>query len=175
MRPCYFSYSESIAECKDRGEELYILALDVQKAFDVVRHNSLLDKLYEQGMVGLWWKLKESAYRNLKECILWDGNLSKPYEIQQGSRKRALPSPDDYKSYINKALTNLTNSSKGFMIGNVDITVPTCADDIILLSTNPTELQFFYQKLQHMQIRNIIPYTHRKILSSLSILSLKII
>ena len=47
--------SECINESKLQKKPLYIAALDVQKAFDVVDHDSLLRKLYLDGISGDNW------------------------------------------------------------------------------------------------------------------------
>ena len=51
-----FLLTESLAEAKDRGTTLFVAAVDVQKAFDVIRHESLLEKLYEQECGSGRWK-----------------------------------------------------------------------------------------------------------------------
>ena len=46
--------TESIAESKDNKRPLYISALDVQKAFDIISHPSLLRKMFNLGLTGVW-------------------------------------------------------------------------------------------------------------------------
>ena len=129
-----FIVSESIAECKDRKTPLYIASLDVQKAFDVIRHESLLERLYQFGLSGAWWRLKDSAYTDLRECITWNGELSESFPI-----KVSFASPS--KSALNKVHTKVlntmshthrhcspwppNNSSLGFSTGNIVLTCPT--------------------------------------------------
>ena len=60
-----------MAEAKDLKIVLYIACLDVKKAFDVIRHLNLLDRLYQLGLADVWWKLKHSAYTNLREHVKW--------------------------------------------------------------------------------------------------------
>ena len=136
-----FILNEAIAESKDIKSPLFAATLDVQKAFDVVRHQSLLNKLYRQGLPGRLWKLKEDSYKNLTCKVLWDGELSKPFTILQGNRQGAFPSPDDYLSYLVKNLQNIADTQLGFYIGNVNVSTPTCADDMLALSSNTYELQ----------------------------------
>ena len=42
--------SEAKAEARQNNEQLYLATLDVQKAFDVVHHTILLDRLAELGI-----------------------------------------------------------------------------------------------------------------------------
>ena len=136
-----FILNESIAESTDNKMPLYIASLDVQKAFDVVRHESLLDKLHEKGLPRTWWKLKEASYQNLSTKITWEGELSQPIHMKQGNKQGGLPSPDDYITYLDKNLEILENSQMGFHIGNICLVSPTCADDMLLLASSMYEMQ----------------------------------
>ena len=44
--------TEAYAEAKDKNEPLIMQTLDAEKAFDVVWHDSLLRKLYKDGVIG---------------------------------------------------------------------------------------------------------------------------
>ena len=63
-----FLVTEAVEEAKDNRETIFAASLDVEKAFDTVKHPSLPDKLHELGMTGVWWKLKQNSYQDLKSC-----------------------------------------------------------------------------------------------------------
>ena len=50
-----FILSECIAEGLDQRQTLYVTFLDASKAFDVVWHESMLNKLYDLGITGKLW------------------------------------------------------------------------------------------------------------------------
>ena len=54
---------------KKKKNKLCIAALDVQKTFDVVNHESLLCKLYHNGISGDDWLLLEDMHTNMKATI----------------------------------------------------------------------------------------------------------
>ena len=120
--------------------------MDVQKAFDIIRHESLLDGrgLYHFGLSGAWWQLKDSAYTDLREHITWNGVLSESFPIKVGSKYGAYPSPEDFITHIPTALFIVFNSSLGFSIGNIVLTCPPCMDDMILISTSLLQLQAYH-------------------------------
>ena len=63
--------SECVNESKLQKKPLYIAALDVQKAFDVVDHDSLLLKLYLDGISGDDWLLMKNLYSNMTAKVKW--------------------------------------------------------------------------------------------------------
>ena len=79
--------SECINESKLHNKPLYIAALDVQKAFDVVDHDSLLRKLYLDGISGDNWLFMKDLYSNMTAKVKWDGFLSPAVTILQGVRQ----------------------------------------------------------------------------------------
>ena len=46
-----FLLTDAIADARDHSETMYVVSLDVEKAFDTVRHASLLDKLHRMGRI----------------------------------------------------------------------------------------------------------------------------
>ena len=73
--------------------------------------------------------------------IKWEGRISDPFEIHQGTRQGGVTSTDDYLIYLHDGIERLVKSRKGFRIGSTNIVAPTCADDMIIMSTDETELQ----------------------------------
>jgi len=140
-----FILNEAIADSVDSKTPLYVASLDVMKAFDVVRHESLLDKLYNKGLTGAWWRMKDASYQNLTTRVIWDGRLSNPIHMKQGNRQGAFPSPSDYVTYIADQLSILEGSHLGYNIGGINLVSPTCADDMLIMSRSILELQTLLQ------------------------------
>jgi len=141
MNHAAFLVSEAINEAKDSKTPLYAATLDVEKAFDVVNHNALLLKLFLQGLPGRFWQLKDNSYTNMTSKVKWEGTLSEKFNINQGTRQGGLCSTDDYLTYLHDGIELLNHSSLGFHIGSTSIAAPTCADDMIILSSQQHELQ----------------------------------
>ena len=126
--------TEAYAEAKDKNEPLIMQTLDAEKAFDVVWHDSLLRKLYKDGVRGDLWLLVKSLHTDSHTIVKWHGEHTQPILIEQGIRQGAKLSTLMYKRFNNDLLNQLQNAPEGMKIGNVDVTSPTCADDIALLS-----------------------------------------
>ncbi|MES9884558.1 MAG: reverse transcriptase family protein [Sedimenticola sp.] len=93
--------SETIAEAKNNKKPILLTTLDAQKAFDVVHHNSLLRKLYLDGIQGDDWLLLQHMYTDLTSVVRWENTLSSPVIIRQGVRQGGVLSTAHYKRYNN--------------------------------------------------------------------------
>ena len=132
--------SEGVLQAKQLKQNLYLAALDTQKAFDVVDHTILLEKLYHQIPPDIWRTIK-NLYTGMTSEVKWNRNNSSQFPINQGVRQGGILSTHLYKLYINDLPTILERHRLGLNIGEEFYGSPLCADDIILMSTNPTEIQ----------------------------------
>jgi hypothetical protein len=132
---------EQIMEAKAAKTPLYIAFLDAKSAFDVVSHQSLMRKLYIDGVQGDLWRLINDIFKNANSRVKWNGHMSEPFTIQQGVRQGGILSADQYKRYNNNLLDILESSVVGGRIGAVSCPSPTCADDVALLASSPHDLQ----------------------------------
>ena len=115
--------------------------LDAQKAFDVVDHDSLLRRLYLDGICGSDWMLLQNMYSDLTSVVKWEGTLSDPFVIKQGVRQGGVLSTAQYKRYNNPLLIQLENKFTGAKIGCIRIPHVTVADDLTLMSHSTKEMQ----------------------------------
>ena len=90
--------------------------LDTQKAFDVIDHNSLLRKLYLDGIRSNDWLLLKYLYADCSSRIKWAGELSDPININQGVRQGGVFSTGHYKKYNNSLLLQLENKYCGMKL-----------------------------------------------------------
>ncbi len=133
--------TESLAEAKHQKISLYIIALDAQKAFDVVSHPVLFKKLITDGTSRDTIAAIMSIYENATETVLWEGESSKPYHIKQGVRQGGILSTDLYKLFLDQLLHRLQSTDLGMKIGPTHIAATACADDLILMSPSKHAIQ----------------------------------
>ena len=133
--------TEAIAEAKEKREILISASLDARKAFDVVNHYKLKAKLFNTKLKKSVWSIVDDLYVGGCEVFRWKGEFSSPYTIGQGVKQGGIVSPSLYKLYIYNLLESLRGAGMGLYIGPIYVGTPACADDVLLLSNNPPELQ----------------------------------
>ena len=80
---------------------LFITTLDSQKAFDVVNHQILMDKLYHLGVNLEFWDVIVNLYQGLTSTVKWHGDTSLSFSINQGVRQGGVLSTHLYKFSFN--------------------------------------------------------------------------
>ena len=131
--------TEATLDAKSTNSPLFLATLDSQKAFDVVNHKILLDKLYHSNVNLSVWNLVKGMYEGLTARVKWKGQYSERFHIYQGVRQGGILSTHLYKLYINDLLLDLETHQMGKYIGTTYTGCPTCADDLSLMSENSDE------------------------------------
>ncbi|CAC5420304.1 unnamed protein product [Mytilus coruscus] len=133
--------TEAIIEAKELGHTLYTTFVDASSAFDVVWHASLLKRIFQKVISGQSWQILNDWYTNMNYAVRWEGKLSAPFSELQGVLHGSVWSPSAYKLFVDPLIEKLESDSLGFKIGNVFVCTPMCADDLLLVSSKPYELQ----------------------------------
>ena len=133
---------ECYREAKDNNIDFQLILLDAKAAFDTVVHSHMLRRVFLAGIDNRHWTLIKSLHENAKSSVKWDGNISEPFNVNQGVRQGGILSTDLYKLYINPLLDRLEASGLGLKIGNISVSNTACADDIaLIISEIPVEAQ----------------------------------
>ena len=83
-----FIVTQTTNHYREMSNELFIITLDAQKAFDKVKHELLFNKLYHDGIQGDLWILLRNMYKNLNVKVKWNNGISENVEVKQGIRDR---------------------------------------------------------------------------------------
>jgi hypothetical protein len=65
-------------------DPLFLITVESQKAFDVINHIIMLDKMYETGVHPTLWTIVKDFYDGLTSKIKWCGDISESFPIKQG-------------------------------------------------------------------------------------------
>ena len=138
-----FSVKEALYFCKENRIILFVCFLDVCKAFDTVWHLGLFYKLYKFNVTGLMLKAIINLYDSMESRVKFKGFTSEWFSVLQGSRQGGVLSPFLYLLFANDLI--LKTAVEGLMIYKINLSSPTVADDMILMSLTRKGLSILMQ------------------------------
>ena len=122
-------------------QPLYVAMLDAQKAFDKVWQQGLLTKLEStQPAYTLLYTIAE-FYKDCSSKVIWEQTVGPTFSVLQGVRQGGVLSPMLYTLYIDDLIKQLRNRKLGCALKGLYVGVLAFADDLALLSNDPSELQ----------------------------------
>ena len=125
---------ETIQYYKSNGSRVIVTVLDMTKAFDVVRFDTLFKALNKLDLCHLICRMLVNLYMSTKYFVLWNNYLSEGFNITNGVKQGGVLSPLLFSIYCNPLIDLINNSGKGCQIGGRPTAIFIYADDIILLS-----------------------------------------
>ena len=137
-----FTILETMNHMLERGSKVFSYFLYVRKAFDTVWIDGLLFKLFaELGIKGRMWLVIKDLYTDVKAWVLLSGELSREFDISQGTGQRTILAPFMYKVYIGSLLAILLENCFAISIYTLSLPCPSFADDVTLLALFPSFLK----------------------------------
>ena len=107
----------------------------------MVDHNSLLKRLYLDGIEGDDWLLSHDLYSDCPSRVRWAGLLSDPINLRQGVRQGGVLSTSHSKIYNNPLLLQLEERYTEVKIGSINVPHVTVADDLAVLARRYSDMQ----------------------------------
>lgn len=131
-----------ITHCINNNENLYCCFVDFTKAFDYVERDILWFKLIKIGVRGHMLDIIKSIYNAVKSRVKNKNTLSEAFTCNIGVRQGECLSPFLFAMYVNDLEQELAeNGLNGIDVGMVKLLLLLYADDIVLFSKTPDELQ----------------------------------
>lgn len=122
----------------NQKRKTFAFFVDFSSAFDIIPRNSLFYKLCRLGLSSKIVRILRKLYENTHSRV-WDGSsLSDSFKVSQGVRQGCLLSPVLFSLYLNDLPDCLPG---GITVAGTVVKVLLYADDIVLLSDSPTDLQ----------------------------------
>ena len=96
-----FSELDRVYESMDKGDMAVGVYLDIEKAFDCINHNILLNKLQYYGIRGVAWNWFSSYLENRKQFVSVNNYNSSVMVINYGVPQGSVLGPLLFLLYIN--------------------------------------------------------------------------
>ena len=126
------------------GGKLYVAFIDLRKAFDSVRRDTLLNMLCSAGISNTFINAVKAIYGKVLSCVRVNGEFTDMFDCPQGLRQGCVLSPTLFSIVINEIATSVANEGKhGIQLlpGLIELFILLFADDLALLSCSPHGLQ----------------------------------
>ena len=123
------------------GSSVHGCFLDASKAFDLVDHGILFQKLIDRGLPLAIVRFLSSWYSSQMMRVRWDKSLSNSFSVSNGVRQGGVLSPILFSVYLDGLLQKLADSGAGCHWGHLFAGAVCYADDIVLLAPCPSALR----------------------------------
>ena len=121
---------ESIANALESHKNIFVMFLDVSKAYDTVWTDGLFYQLNEMGLSGRIWRLMYRAYQDFQCHVRIENKTSQWFTMTCGIHQGGFLSLTKYVAFINSLLVSLERSKLCCTIGAIPSTPVGYADDI---------------------------------------------
>ena len=138
---CTWLVVESISYFTRNETDVYTCFMDMKKAFDLVKHSLLFQKLVDRNIPPIFLRLLLYMYMHQTAKVKWNGTLSNAFSILNGVKQGAVLSAILFCVYIDDLIKELRRNRDGCWINNRYVGIIVYADDIVLLSPSLDSLQ----------------------------------
>ena len=138
---CTWLVIESVSYFSRNGSDVFACFMDMKKAFDMVKHSSLFEKLAERKLPPIYLRLLLVMYMTQTAKVKWEGTVSDAFSVLNGVKQGAVLSAILFCIYIDDLLKELRRNRDGCWINGSFVGIIVYADDIALLSPSVDGLQ----------------------------------
>lgn len=135
-----------IQKCNEYNITFYLAFVDYNKAFDTLKHGKIWEALEAQGIDNKYIRLIAKIYKNMKAKIKTE-RIGEYFPIKRGVRQGDPMSPKLFSAVLEYVFRCLEWDNYGLNINGVQLNHLRFADDIILISKDPTNLQEMLRQL----------------------------
>ena len=138
---CSWLTMEIISKYLKQGSNVYCCLMDCTKAFDLVQHSLLFEKMMKAGCPIILIRILICIYRKQTVDVRWKSMYSDEFSMKNGVRQGAVLSPLLFCFYVNDLFDILKKNKAGCWIGDLFVGCHGYADDLLLLAPSREALQ----------------------------------
>ena len=110
---CTLIVKSVISHYLQRSSSIFACFLDASRAFDLVKHSLLFEKLVTRGLPHLVVRFLSRWYSKQQLRVLWDKEHSEKFGVTNGVRQGGVLSPILFSIYLDTLLLSLKNTGVG--------------------------------------------------------------
>lgn len=133
-------------KCQEYQMNYYIAFVDYNKAFDSLKHTEIWKTLNEQGISQKYIRIIQEIYSNSTAKIKLE-RLGEEFPIRKGVRQGDPLSPKIFIAVLESVFRRMNWENYGLNILGRKLNHLRFADDLILVSDNPTDLKIMLEEL----------------------------
>jgi hypothetical protein len=130
----------------EKRKKIFMCFIDFEKAFDLVRHEKLMDRLRKLGVDLADVRVIANLYWGQKAVVRIGEEKSAWIPIERGVRQGCVLSPALFLLYSQVVMDELENL-EGIKVGGININNIRYADDTVLMADSEEKLQTLVDKL----------------------------
>ena len=135
--------TEAMRDARRRKVMLILAFVDLKKAFPNVQTSLLWGQLRLLGVTGKFLRMLQLMYGNVSSYVMSGGERKEEliYRIYSGLREGSKLSPLLFLVFINPMIIGLRAAAPGVLLAGVWIGALLYADDLVIISESPEEMQ----------------------------------
>ena len=138
---CTWAVIETISYFLRNGAEVFTCQTDMSKAFDMIKHSLLFNKLLNRGFSRIFTRLLSFIYRFQFANVRWNSTVSNIFSLCNGVRQGAVLSGILYCLYSNDLFQILRRKTTGCWVNNSFHGIFGYSDDNWVLAPSISGLQ----------------------------------
>ena len=138
-----------LEKCQEYNQELYLVMIDYEKAFDKINHRAMLQVLKKQGISGHAVSILEKIYQDATANVKGDPPGQK-FKVERGVRQGDPISPKLFTALLEDVFRKCDfEENSGISIDGKFLTNLRFADDIGLVDQDPERIQRTLTELEN--------------------------
>ena len=134
------------------GSPVFACFLDASKAFDLVDHKILFQRLLDRDLPSHLIRFLLSWYKNQSMSVKWGESFSAPFSVSNGVRQGGVLSPILFTLYIDDLLVDLSKLGVGCFWDSMFAGALCYADDLVLLAPSPSALRIMLRCCENFSL-----------------------
>ena len=132
-----------IKDAQNRKKTTYAAFLNVTKAYDKAWLDGIMYAMHKRGLTNTHWQVVKNLNQNLKAQLLTKHGLTEEFDIRDSIRQGGVLSVIQYALLMDEISKEINEEKKGKNLEGIEETtgILLCMDDVLLISTDPNELQ----------------------------------